>query len=468
MNTIEVTKDFISKFLGDFADNNSKELEIVYNKLINDELRFSSREHALFILNILLTYKWNVFSYNHSDALFYMRLSNYIKHNKEKETIELWQLFRRIDFEITLFLINDEDLIPEQEKVKFVELYCLYFLLSFRHIKCIEKSDNGLKRDFANPTLSFFRASLLDLCFIVNCCSDYIISLENYRQTMVKNINSVNDVHFDCRVVSIILAQNQRNKQSFPYSYIYRLNVATQENYDYAVANLGWSYEKDYYLKNKLFLNPLNSYGNFYESSFEEFVPLDLEQRYVELFDSIVDDYKFCRKKVFEYNTTDTVSEREMCSFYCFMYSIYDKVAYLLKHVYSIDVDEDKVSFSQGMLFDKEYNNSGKKFYEMNNPILVPLYFEMISVRNKNKPEGIYIGTYELNEFRNNVEHKTTLFSGQFLKRNSNELIKEVRNLIIETYLLLSTAKANLQSDKMITVNTAYVSALKTYLENSQ
>ena len=465
MERKNVTREFLSKINEALINNNSKKLDDIYNLLLQDKLIFPSHEIFVYLLNILLEYKWREFTNKHYDALFYMKLSNYITHNKEQETIELWHLFKLIDFEIALSIIEEDDPVPEDIKVHVVELYSLYFLLCFRHIKCIEKSADGLARDSANPTLNFFRASLLDLCFIVKHNSDYKLALENYRKTMIKNINSFNDVKFDNNIVSIVLSQSNKAKQPFPLSKICTFIEATPDNYDYGVENYGWSEEKEYYLKNKLFLNPLNSYGNFYECSFEEFLPLDLEQRHLEFFDAIIDDYKICRKKVFEFEIKKTVSKREMCSFYCFMYSIYDKVAYLLKKVYNINVKEDKISFVQNNLFDKEYNNKDKKFYEMNNPMLIPLYFEMLSVRNKNKFGGIHVGTFELNEFRNNIEHKSTLFYEPSLERNTKVLIKGVRDLIIYTYLLLSSAKANLETDKMIALNTAYVSALKKQLE---
>ena len=115
-----------------------------------------------------------------------------------------------------------------------------------------------------------------------------------------------------------------------------------------------WSKEKDYYLKKVLFLNPLNNFGMFIQASLEELNPLDIGEKNQSMFDSIIEDYKFCRRKTYEYSVLQNTSIREMCSVYSFAYSIYDKFAYLFRAVYDIDVPEDKVDFTEKNLFSRQ------------------------------------------------------------------------------------------------------------------
>lgn len=180
------------------------------------------------------------------------------------------------------------------------------------------------------------------------------------------------------------------------------------------------------------------------------------------MFDSIIEDYKFCRRKTYEYSVLQNTSIREMCSVYSFAYSIYDKFAYLFRAVYDIDVTEDKVDFTEKNLFSRPYKNSNQKFYEIKNPAIIPLYLESQEVRAKNKPKGIGIGTAELNEFRNFIEHKSTfLIDADKLKSKSEQLIRNIRDLIIESYLLLQGSKKNMTGDLTVCVGTSFAKGLQ-------
>lgn len=89
----------------------------------------------------------------------------------------------------------------------------------------------------------------------------------------------------------------------------------------------------------------------FIQASLEELNPLDIGEKNQSMFDSIIEDYKFCRRKTYEYSVLQNTSIREMCSVYSFAYSIYDKIAYLFRAVYDIDVPEDKVDFTEKIYF---------------------------------------------------------------------------------------------------------------------
>ena len=67
-----------------------------------------------------------------------------------------------------------------------------------------------------------------------------------------------------------------------------------------------------------------------------------------------------------------------------------------------------------------------------------------------------------MNEFRNTLEHRSTsLIDENKLRRNSKILLKKIRNLILETYILLQSADANMNSDDIVLCGTAYAKAIE-------
>lgn len=369
----------------------------------------------------------------------------------------------------TLTVIEENDPVEERVKVEFFSIYATFLLLFFCHIKCVDMCNCALAREPDNPTVNLFKASLLELSFIVKHSNEYGCAICSLKKELLSK-SKIETVQFDKDIAKSILEKNQF---ILPDDYVLQKVCSLVTIPDNIMeTDLGkkyWSDEFSYYLKNTLFLNPLNNFGKYAQASFEELIPITLPNDGWKIFKSIIDDYKYCRVKVFEYDFLKTVSLREMCSVYCFLYSIYDKIAFLLKRVYKIEIGEDQVEFTQGDLFDRKYNDCNKKFFEMPNPAIIPIYLESVEGRQKNNTKGFNIGTFELNEFRNTLEHKATCLADEnLLKRNAHILIKKVRDLILETYILLKSADVNMQSDEFVLSGTSYAQALVEKLNKTQ
>lgn len=458
-DTFFVTKDEIAKLIPEVLNPNSERMQEIYEMCVQDKVQAYSHQGLATLLFYVVTFKWEQ-SFKNNVSLDFC-LENF----KEKKAIyDIYKLLRRTKLEIGMTIIYENDPIPEKAKVDFLVLYSTFLLLFFRHIKCIELCNEGLFRDKNNATLKFYKAALLDLSYIVKHTFDYRYSIEIYRQELLESV-TLDEVFFDKCVSKIILNSIKGNNYfDTIQKQMYGLYLVDDTFVDTELGRKYWSKEKDFYLKKVLFLNPLNNFGMFAQASLEELNPLDIDEDNQKLFDSIIEDYKFCRRKTYEYVVLKNISLREMCGVYSFAYSIYDKFAYLFRAVYNIKVKEDEVSFTENQLFNKTFKNSEQKFYNIKNPAIIPLFMELQEVRKKSKPKGIEMGTFELNEFRNSMEHKSTLLiEDKKLKSKSELLMKNIRDLIIESYLLLQGAKTNMNSESTVCAGTAFAKGLFIY-----
>lgn len=462
MDEYLISKAGLTELLNRYDKN---ELQEVYRLCLEDKVKAHNHHEIAALLILILKFKWDEFTQKHTKIDFYFNLKNFKDNN---EVFELYRLFRRTNFEIGLTIASEGDPIDEKHKVEFLELYSTFLFMFFAHFKCIDLCNCALIREPDNSTINLFKASLLDLALIVKHNNRYDYGINMLRKEMLSNVD-VRKTNFDKEITKRILTDNlilaiepYWKKKIFGFFTIPENIMETDLGEKY------WSSELDYYLKNVLFLNPLNNFGRYAQASFEELQSISLSDENKKMFDSIIDDYKFCRRKVFEFDSLGTLSKREMCSVYCFLYLIFDKVAFLLKNVYEINVEEDIVDFTQGKLFDRKYKNSDKKFYEISNPAIIPIYLESVEGRSKNNIKGLDVGTFELNEFRNTLEHRSTsLIDENKLKGNLRILIKKIRNLILETYILLQSADTNMNSDDIVLCGTAYAKAIEA-VNNSQ
>ena len=342
--------------------NDKNELEEIYNLCLEDKVKAHNHQEIVALLMIILKFKWEDFTKKHTNIDFYLKLKNFKTNNN---VFDLYRLFRRINFEIALTIIEENDPIEEKVKVEFLEIYSTFLFMFFTHLKCIDICNCALVRDPKNSTINLYKASLLDLALIVKNNTTYSYGINLLRQEMLNNVD-IKKVNFDKDISQRILTDNLISVNE-PYLrekilgfYLIPENIMQTE-----LGKKYWSTELDYYLKNVLFLNPLNNFGRYAQSSLEELQPIPLSEKNQKMFNSIIDDYKFCRRKIFEYDSLGTLSKREMCSTYCFLYSIFDKIAFLLKSVYIINIKEDIVDFTQGNLFDRKYKIATKTFMKL-------------------------------------------------------------------------------------------------------
>ena len=152
-----------------------------------------------------------------------------------------------------------------------------------------------------------------------------------------------------------------------------------------------------------------------------------------------------------------------MSMVYSYAYSIFDKIAFLIKKVYDIDIDEDRIYFTYGGLFKRKVKNTNVKFKDIRNSNIVPLYRSMKKVREKCNPtDALDIGTLKHYELRNTIEHKSLdLVEDGELKRNTDFLLETIRDTMMYTYMLLSGNLPNEDWHKPVFTGTTYIRAVK-------
>lgn len=435
-----LSKDKLMEILLEKEPEKSKKMNDIYRLCLEDKVYAHDHMELVALLWMIIMFKWDEFSLKYPDMSF---INTPAKDNSD--LMKLYSLNRRIQFEIAMTMIYENDPLDEKIKEEFSAFYAQFMLLCFRLIKCVDLCNQGLFRNKNNATLNFFKASLIDLCYLVNCDEYYVRAIELYRQYLLKEIE-VKDVSFDPEIVNFVItrhkSRNLLSKENFETHIMPEIKKG-----ELLAINLDfWDEEKEFYLMNTLFLNPLNNFGKFILSYYEDFTLLPISEENKNLFDSIVEDYKFSRKKVFEYIKNKSISKREACCVYSFIYSIYDKIAFLFKKVYNIALDEDKVYYSE-KLFESAFKNGQEKFCEIKNPTINALYFELCDLRG-GKEKVIDPGTFKLNIFRNTIEHKSlALIEEKKLESNILMILQNVRNLILESYMLLRGADTNMNSD---------------------
>ena len=61
-----------------------------------------------------------------------------------------------------------------------------------------------------------------------------------------------------------------------------------------------WTEEHDFYLRHRLFLNPLCNSYLFFEDSVEDLEELQIEKKFKDIFNEKIEEFKLCRKFTFE------------------------------------------------------------------------------------------------------------------------------------------------------------------------
>ena len=416
-----------------------------------------SAEGLIALLLILLNYKWShIFGQEKFSVEYLLKLKN-IKDNNDINQYS--ELLSKTNLEIGLSII-DNDSINDKALIEFKNMFTTYLLATNQYLGCLAHCDNVIFRDPNNSTANFYKAILLELCLVVKSNPEYKLKISTYQRELL-NKCKIDEIHFDKRVVNQVYEDIKPHilrkcQKSMSFTVIDEESTKNVKKPKY------WSDEDAFYLKNKFFLNPLNNFGNFAESSLEVFEDLPISEEHRILFDSIVEDYKYARNKLYKYSIENSICDRDMIAAYIFTYSIFDKIAYLFWNVFELNISADSVSFTKSGLFDVKIKNTNKCFYEINNPVIIPLYYLMKKARNRNKITNPFqIGTFELNEYRNGLEHKTSSgIEKSKLINNSKFLLGYIREAIIYSYLLLNGADINTNSDDITCIGTTYMKSI--------
>ena len=284
------------------------------------------------------------------------------------------------------------------------------------------------------------KASLINVCYINKTSTPYKVALINYQKKLICKCNPEN-LPFDRNLYDEVYDEIDKLYRQIPKELQNVMFTEIGEDYEESVKQIPeWTKEHDFYLRKKLLLNPLANFGKFVEASCEELEILPMDEKYRGYFNSIIDDYKLCRNIAFAYYSgINNVGKREMSMVYSYAYSIFDKVAFLIKNIYDLDIDEDRIYFTERGLFEKKIKNTDTKFKNLKNQNIVPLYRAMKKVREKNEiTDALNMGTFKHYELRNTIEHKSLdLVDDEELKRNTQFLLGTIRNTILYSHMLL-------------------------------
>ena len=455
MSKLIITKEKLYEILS--KENDCALMEYYYQECLKGNVEVYQREAYIALLMILLRYKWSQLFENKDyliESLFKLK-----EITDNKELTQYSELLSMTNLQIGLSII-DNDIIKDDVLIEFKNMYASYFFMTSRYLECLAHIDNVITRNPNDSTANFYKSILAELCLVMKTDTKYKMQLSAYQIELLKRCDK-NKIHFDKCIVDKVY--KIINPNAVP-----AINKTLKFTLPNNIKSDHWTEEEDFYLRNKLFLNPLNDFGFFAEASWETFDEIPISKEHRILFDSIVEDYKYGRRVFFEYSTEKNTCQRDMISAYSFIYSIFDKIAYLLYRVYDLDRKDVAVIFSDNKLFNAKIKNDNRKFSEINNPMIIPLYYLMKSVREKNKIENPFqVGTFELDEYRNILEHRTTSnVDDKKLKMNTRFLLTHTRRLIIYCYLLLHGADKNIKNNNFSCVGTTFMKAL--YLLNEE
>ena len=274
------------------------------------------------------------------------------------------------------------------------------------YLESLKVCGNALYRDKSNLFCNFLKASIVEICNINKTTEKYKIALLNYQVELINKCNLL-QIGDDKLFLILILTEILEISKNITEKEKKIQFTMISDNFK-GIDEIVWNKEKNFYLNNNLFLNPLNNFEKFAEASIEEFEDFNIDKNFEKMFYEIVEDYKFCRYKVYCYRNENNVTKREMSIVYSYIYSIFDKIAFLIKKVLDLNISDDKVGFTKQGLFNIKVAKTNIKFSSLQNNNILPLYLIMKQVRGKQDlSEALKVGTFEHNELRNTIEHKS-------------------------------------------------------------
>ena len=449
MDRIKLSKENLIEVVNGI--NDKTKMDLYYQFAIEDKIVANTHIELVVFLVTLVKYFY--------DKLFVSKgINPYVffnlkEINDNKEYWDFYELLRKTNLEIACSLINDETT-DDKLLVGFSEVQSLFYFISNNYLSCLLTCNNAIYRDNENSLCNFLKAAIIEICYINKISQNTKIALLNYQFELLSKCKA-DEILFDKQIFNKIFKNIIERRQKLTTS---EKEIKLTECFDDSIL----TNESIFYLNNRLFLNPLNNYGKFLDAVFEDMETLSILEKNKKMFDEIVEDYKFCRNKLYQYFDKKSINKREMSSVYSYIYSIFDKIAFVLKKEFDLNIEDDKVSFTKDGLFDCKLNKQNKTFSSLRNNSIVPLYLIMKQVREKQKiSNALMVGTFEFNELRNTIEHKSLLLVDESkLKRNSIELLSKARDAILYSSMLLYSIDRDFNNDSISCIFTTYIEAL--------
>ncbi len=439
-------------------------IEPYYQKATNNELSFPNQDSKIKFLMILIEYYDNkLFRKTSVDPLDFFGLTTF---NTESEYYKYNQLLKKTRNEI-LICLNKDVYIPTSVISDFYARYA-HAMFSFgNHLTALELCQEALKYNPDNSLSLFIKSCIVEYCYINKNHSIYNVALTNYQKALIDKCDPTK-TWIDKRIFSAVYNVIDYKMQYFnELTQCIKLKLAA-ENYEKTKEiDSSWTEEKDFYLRHSLFLNPINIFDVFLSAQNEDFDDLSIGEAGIKYFYEIVEDYKMCRKSLFEYQNGTNNNTRYIAMTYSYTYTIFDKIVYLIQHVYNLE-SKTKLYFSK-QLFELEIKEENIKFGEIKNDNILPLFLLAIDVNdpqdeNSNgKMNIISIESQELRLTRNKIEHRSlALVEDNILKRNFLILLKLARNAILHAFMLIHSCSLDDAKDKgkVTTIGTTFYQAI--------
>ena len=190
---------------------------------------------------------------------------------------------------------------------------------------------------------------------------------------------------------------------------------------------------------------------------------MDISDRNKKYFDAVLDDYKTCRTKLYEHMTEKKIlNNSELAMTYNYIYTIFDKLSFLISKVYKLNGNEGTIEFSPDGLFNRQISGKSMLFKEIKNDNIWPLYLIMKDVRKMSNLKKLQANTFNLKKMRNCVEHRSVILVGMAdLEKAALLLLKLARDAILYTFALIHTCSKDFAIDKATTIGTTFHWAAK-------
>lgn len=430
MDNLILTKEKLIEILQ--QENNDDIMESYYQQALGGNVVAGEHMAIVAFLLILIRYKRRkLLDGNMNPFHFFGVPQDDFKKYFELQGRANWEIYESIKAKEN---ITDQPLVEFSEDCAFLHFWRNDFF------ECLRSCENALLRDENSFLCNFIKASIIEICYVNNTNIGYKIQLANYQKSLIdkcdeSKLNFNKDIY---RKVVEIIEENYKTLNEQHRKINFTIAPDTFEETQALIPE--WTEEHDFYLRHRLFLNPLCNFDLFLESSLEELEDLQIDKEFKDIFDEIIEEFKMCRRLTFEYSMhLDDDTKRVQCMVYSYAYSIFDKLAFLFGKIYRIDVAESEVGFTKNNLFDRKFKDSELCFKNIKSPYIYPLYAIMDKVRGSQKiKDAIKTVVFTFSELRNTIEHRTISQIGKnALQVHSIFLMKLIKEAILYSYMLL-------------------------------
>ena len=449
-----LTKEKLMEILSQSDDD--KLMEKYYQKALIGDVEAYERMAIVGFLFLIIRYKRKSMLGENMDPFHFFGVP-------QQDFKKYYELLERANQEIFECFVAGEK-IPDMPLVEFSEDFAFITLWQGNYFECLRYCENALKRDDSSFICNFIKASIIELCFVNKTNEGYKLQLLNYQKELIEKCDKTK-LNFNKEIFEKV-AENIKKAHKFldPSHREIKFTLA-QDDFEKIKLELPeWSKEHDFYLRHKLYLNPLCDFDLFLESSFEALEELSIEEKHQNTFNEIVEEFKLCRHLTYEYcQNINNDTKRVQCMVFSYAYSIFDKLAFLFKDMYDLDVADDEVDFTQRNLFDRKFKTVDMCFKAIKNNNIYPLYNLMQKVRSKQKiTDSIKTVIFNFNELRNTIEHRTIQeIDEHMLESHSIYLLRRLREALLYSYMLLHSFSGEAGTHSNTTaIGTTYVKAI--------